>query len=427
MSSLRAQSLIIAIVLLGFGLRVHDLQAMPLRGDEAFSVLYWADLPVHVSISQIAPGEPHTPLVYAVGRLWRHFIGGIESVFALRYLSVLGNVLGAPAIFALGWRLSRRASVGLLAALTWALHPFEIWHSQEFRNYGYWAGMSVATLWLGVRLIDFRRGSDWYAYAFAAAFTTLTIYTEPFTTLAFAGFAAYEWRRDFRSLRRLLLLQAGIGLVLIGGFALVQVLPGFAASYPGLVQAFAPSDYITRFLPALVFGASVPLDQSRLGIVLALVVALAGCAVWRSSKRQFRFVALTGVLPLLLLGLVSSRYNLFHPRYVLSAVPAFLLAFALGSHAIAGGLKRYLRLNQGLGALLILSPWIAVALVTLNAYYNDPAHRRAPAWDELGRFLSTRVVEQDLVIQLAVESGLWLLLPGAGAGNGSASAFDAAG
>ncbi|MCY3832169.1 MAG: glycosyltransferase family 39 protein [Chloroflexi bacterium] len=403
MSSLRARSLIIAVVLLGFSLRVYDLQAMPLRGDEAFSVLYWADLPVVESLSQIAPGEPHTPLVYALARLWRHFIGGIDSVFALRYLSVLGNILGLPAIFALGWRLTGRARVGLLAALTWALHPFEIWHSQEFRNYGYWAGMSVTALWLGLRLIESRRLSDWLAYACVAVFSTLTIYTEPFTTLAFACFAVYEWRRDLRSLRRLLLLQAGIGLLLIAGFVAVQVLPGFAASYPGLAPAFAPSDYITRFLPALVFGTSVPLDQTHMGIVLSLALATAGLAVWRSSKRQFRFIALTGALPLLLLGLVSSRYNLFHPRYVLSAVPAFLLAIALGSHAIAGAARRFLGLNQGLGALLILSPWLAVALVTLNAYYHDPAYRRAPAWDELGSFLSSRVDEKDLVIQLAVD------------------------
>ena len=140
MSSLRLTLSIIVIVLLGFGLRVHDLQAVPLRGDEAFSVLYWANLPVSVSLTQIAHGEPHTPLVYGVARLWRHFVGGIDSVFSLRYLSVLGNVIGITAIFALGWRLSHKRSVGLLAALMWALHPFEIWHSQEFRNYGYWAG-----------------------------------------------------------------------------------------------------------------------------------------------------------------------------------------------------------------------------------------------------------------------------------------------
>ena len=50
-------------------------------------------------------------------------IGGIDSVFALRYLSVLGNSIGIAAMFALGWRLSQSRSCALLAALMWALHP----------------------------------------------------------------------------------------------------------------------------------------------------------------------------------------------------------------------------------------------------------------------------------------------------------------
>ena len=351
MTSLRLYAPLILIVLLGFGLRLKDLAAVPLRGDEAFSVLYWADLPVSVSLTQIAHGEPHTPLVYAVGRAWRHLIGGIDSVFALRCLSVFGNLIGLPAIFALAWRLSRRRRLGLLAALIWALHPFEIWHSQEFRNYGYWAGMSVATLWLGLRLIDRRRRLDWLLYAAAATFTTLTIYTEPFTTLALACFAVIEWRDDRRSLRRLLLLQAAIGLLLVAGFVLVQVLPGFASAYPGLVQAFAWSDYITRFLPALVFGLTLPLDPAPVGIALSLIAALAGAAVWRLSPRQFRFIALTALLPLLLLGLVSSRYNLFHPRYVLSAAPALMLLLALGSFEAARRLHRWLRLPVAWGRM----------------------------------------------------------------------------
>ena len=43
MSLLRHYSLLVIIILLGFRLRTHDLQAVPLRGDEAFSVLYWAE------------------------------------------------------------------------------------------------------------------------------------------------------------------------------------------------------------------------------------------------------------------------------------------------------------------------------------------------------------------------------------------------
>jgi len=403
MSSLRLFLPLILAILLGFFLRLHNLESVPLRGDEAFSVLYWADLPVGESLTRIAQGEPHTPLVYLVARIWRHIVGGIDSVFALRMLSVLGNTLGVSAMYALGARLSGVRSVGLLAAFLFALHPFEIWHSQEFRNYGYWAGMSATTLWLGLRLIERGRRADWILYAAAACFTTLTIYTEPFSLIALASFAIFERRRDPRFLRRLLLLQAGIGMLLVIGFALIQVLPGFATSYPGLVQAFSLTDYVTRFVPVLVLGTTIPFDMAALGCALSLVIAIASLMLLRSSKRQFRFVALTAVMPLLLLGLVSSHYNLFHPRYVLSAAPAFILALVLGSFGLAAQLRRFVRLRPGALALLVLSLWFALALATLDAHFNDPAFRRAPAWDELGSFLKSRVVETDLVIQLSVD------------------------
>ena len=217
MSLRRPYSLVVIAILLGFGLRIHDLDAVPLRGDEAFSVLYWADTPLHVSLGEIAQGEPHTPLVYVIGRLWNYIVGGIDSLFALRYLSVLGNILGVPAMVALAWRLCGRLEVALLAGLMWALHPFEIWHSQEFRNYAYWGGASATALWLGLRLIDKARQADWYLYAAAAGFAVLAIYTEWFTTFALMVFALWQRWRDWRFLRRLFAIQLGMAILLVAG------------------------------------------------------------------------------------------------------------------------------------------------------------------------------------------------------------------
>lgn len=403
MSALRRYSLVVVILWVGFGLRLHNLQAVPLRGDEAFSVLYWADTPLQISLSEIAPGEPHTPLVYAIGRLWNHLIGGIDSVFALRYLSVLGNLFGAPAMFALAWRLCGRLEVALLAGLMWALHPFAIWHSQEFRNYAYWGGASAVAMWLGLRLVDKPRQADWHLYAMVAGFAALTIYTEWFTTLALAAFALIQRWGSWRFLRRLFALQSGMAILLVAGLVLIQVRQGFIEYYPGLVQAFSVSDYIVRFVPHLGLGSTMPFDDSAVGMGLSLVMLFAGYLVYRKSRRAFSFAVLMAVVPLLLLGLVSQRYNLFHPRYVLSAVPGFILLLAVGSGQAARMLARHVRLDLGLLSLVVALPWFFFALLTLDAYFNNPFFRRAPAWDELGEFLNSRVEASDLVIQLAVD------------------------
>ena len=404
---------LILICLLAFLLRLHKLDAVPLRGDEAFSVQYWAGAPLSVSLGQIAQGEPHTPLVYVVARAWGWLIGGIDSVFALRMLSALGNVLGAAGICALGWRLTGRRGIGLLAALMWALHPYEIWHSHEFRNYGYWAGLSVVSLWLGLRLIERGRRVDWLLYAGVGGFAALTIYTEGFSTLAVTGLALlYRWR-DKRFLARLLALQAVMALLLAAGFALLAMRSGYAESYPGLQPAFTLPDYVRVFAPTLLLGSSIPLAGGALGA--ALTVWLVSCAaiVWRTWRRAIALLTLAAILPLLGLGIASQRWDLFHPRYVLSVAPALLLLLVCGSWAAARWLQGRAGASAYLLTLLLLSPWLALALHSLDGHYNNPAYRKAPAWDELGAFLNARASERDLVIQLAGDAAFGYYYRGA--------------
>lgn len=404
---------LILICLLGFALRLHKLDDVPLRGDEAFSVQYWADTPLAISLGEIAPGEPHTPLVYAVARAWRMIVGGVDSVFALRYLAALGNIIGAAGIWALGWRLTGERRIGLLAALLWALHPYEIWHSQEFRNYAWWAGLSVTSLWLGARLVERDTRGDWLAYALIGGGCALAIYTEPFSTLAVTGYALLQRRQDGRFLRRLLSLQALFAALLVFGFALLQVRSGYAATYPGLQPAFSLPEYVTVFVPTLTLGSSIPLNQAALGLAISLWLVVAAANVHRYQPSAFQLLALAAVLPLLGLGLASQFWDLFHPRYVLSVVPAILLLLVTGSFCLAKWLRTWLRLDANVLALVLLSPWFMLAALTLDAHFTNPSFRKAPAWDSLGAFLNDRVSERDLVIQLAGDAAFGYYYRGA--------------
>ncbi|MCZ2094913.1 MAG: glycosyltransferase family 39 protein [Anaerolineae bacterium] len=139
---------------LAFALRLYRLDALPLRGDEAFSVRYVAADP-RDTLRDLVRREPHPLGTFISFWAWKQAAG--DSEFAMRYLPLLGNLIGVAAVAQLGRRLLRSAPAGLIAAALWAVNPYLIWHAQDVRNYAIWAGLSPLALWLFLRAADWGR------------------------------------------------------------------------------------------------------------------------------------------------------------------------------------------------------------------------------------------------------------------------------
>ena len=395
---------LILIICLGFALRLHQLATVPLRGDEAFSALNWAGIPLRQSLTEIAALEPHPPLTYVLFRLWRLIIGGIDSPFTLRLLPVLGNVIGVSGAYALALRLSRKRLCGIAAAFIWAIHPYEIWHSQDFRNYAVWAGLSVTSLWLGLRLIDRPFKTNWLLHASLAVTGALMFYTEVFMSIALALVAICYKRSDRRFLSGFFLLQGIVVTLALAAFLVLQTKLLASGAYPGNLESLFIPDFLFRFLPVLTLGETVPGSPRWLWIALALAFALFTFIVAKGSRREVQFIAATVLVPFLLLGVLALRVNIFHPRYVLGTVPAFVLLISLGSARLAVWIAKGTGARQGYAMTLLMAPWFILSAWSLNTHYNDAAFRKSPAWEELGDFLNSRVTSDDLVIQLSADA-----------------------
>ncbi len=404
MSRLRVYALIILTVWLGFILRLHNLDSVPLRGDEAFSAMFWAEMPIHQSLAEIATIEPHPPLTYVIFHAWNLAIGGIESPFALRMLGVLGNLIGIAVMYDLTKRLTQNAFLGLVAGLMWATHPFEIWHSQDFRNYALWATLSLTTIWLGLRLITLRRRVDWLLYIFFAIISVFTFYTELLMLGALGLYVLITQRHRPKFLISFLGAQASIvGAVLVGFFILQGSLLT-SGGYGGNVEPFSAPDYLTRFLPTLVWGETIPAEFASIWIAVLLVCIIFYGSIFLYQRKLILLIFLLSIVPLLLLGMASLRISIFHPRYVMAIVPAFLLLLIVGSYFVAQKLNQFLKINSNIVTLILLSPWFIVAIITINNYHANPALRKAPAWNELTDFLNINVTSDDLVIQLSTDA-----------------------
>ncbi|MEW6580605.1 MAG: glycosyltransferase family 39 protein [Chloroflexota bacterium] len=119
------------VLLLGWALRTHDLDARSLWEDEGWTMLLSAG-PSLGDVVRTMAADQHPPLYFMIFRVWRNLTG--ESEFAGRYLGVLIGMIAVAAAFPLG-RALFGVQTGVLTALLLALADLHIDLSQEVRHY----------------------------------------------------------------------------------------------------------------------------------------------------------------------------------------------------------------------------------------------------------------------------------------------------
>ena len=389
---------LVVIILLGFGLRVYRLNVVPLRGDEAFTAQNWAGQPLSYSLTHIATIEPHPPLTYILFRGWGLLVG--TTPLAMRLLPALFNLLGVAALYTLGKRLGG-VWVGILAALLWAMHPFEIWHSQDARNYGVWAGLSAVTLWAGMRSLETRRRGDGLLFLTLAVVTANIFYTEIFSLMALGLYSVLVYWRSWRDYWPWLAVLVMAMISAVVSFLVLQGRLVGSGAYTGTIAGeMNPARLVTWFMPVLNFGDTLPISLVDVLWPFLLVGLGAGWYAWWGRSRKYALLLLfLALLPLLLIGLVSTRFNIFLPRYIISSVPAYIL--------VLSGLALLVRSRQRVvrwGAVALLVGWGGTAVYSLyNAYY-DPAYGKSEAWPSLTDYLRAHVAPDDMVIQLSIDA-----------------------
>ncbi len=153
-SAVSHRVLLFLILVIAAFLRFYRLDAQSFWNDEGNSARI-AERSLQL-ITEGAAGDIHPPLYYYLLHFWRGFFGSSE--FALRSLSA---VLGVSLIW-LTYLIARTifgANAGLLAALTAAINPFEVYYSQEARMY-----MLLAVIGAAATYVLLRRLTVWSSH-----------------------------------------------------------------------------------------------------------------------------------------------------------------------------------------------------------------------------------------------------------------------
>lgn len=365
----------LALVLLGaYALRLHRLDAVPLRGDEAFAAVHWTKTPFSADWMFLVEYEPN-PGAMIFYWAWAGFAG--ISEFALRMLPLLGGVLGVAMGAALTHRLTQSWRLAALVAVLWALNPFFVWHAQDARQYSLLTVLTPLNIYLLLRAIKSDERRLWLAYVF---FQTLTLYIysiEVFWVAAQGMYVLSLRRRDVA--RRVALAWAAMGALLIPLFVQMYYVT-VLREYTGTASGADLGQMFAHVVPTLLFG------EMRIAVIAGLLMALsiiAGVSLYGGRARALLLAWI--IVPALLFYAASTRTPLFNPRYIIALTPALLI----GTVITVDGLARRWHQRAGLYAAALVTVLSVISLAEIRAYfYDDPP--KARDWRGMTAYLEAR-------------------------------------
>jgi len=415
----------ILILFLALAVRVYALDGQSIWSDEGLSIQrtsqpFPAILANTITLDGIESRDTNPPLYFLSLRMWRLGLG--ESIFALRYLSVLVGVLSVALFYQLG-RLSFNRRVGVAAALVLALSPFHVWMSQEIRNYTLLIFLNLLSVYGLFRYaVEQGKAGSWRWLLLWGAAGVTGIYTHFFGALIFGyGALALIWLwagrlrreekwRPSRGLAIILIIVILISLpILWTGFSRFRVeqqidfvfVPiqhlvshALSAYSVGLIQTFVQP--LWRVLPA---------------VLLAIIGIIAGWIYTRQYRRRFTLWLILGylLLPFLFLFFLSTISPIYNgPRHLLTGLPPFLLLVATGlvlpwtipdaGEAVGQGQLVRVQPRIWQGIVVILGIWLVVSQAHwLRAQFTSDALIKDD-FRGLAAYLSQVAEEDDLII-----------------------------
>lgn len=258
-----------------------------------------------------------------------------ESIWSLRLPAVIFGVLGVPALYFCGRRItSQREAILAAALLTVSYH--HVWFSQNARGYTGLVFWTLQATWLFLRGIENRSAGIWSAYGVTLALGMYTHLTMGIVAAAHGlillGLFLEEWRRT-RTLpvRRVVIPLSGFvlaGLIALALYA--PILPQILQRTVGAPEPPMRSEWNSPgwLLQEMARG----LGAGRLGGLAAIVAGaallLAGViSFWRESLLKAGLLMMPGALTALALLLVNQ--NLW-PRFFFFCIGFAFLLLARG-------------------------------------------------------------------------------------------------
>ncbi|MCC7358833.1 MAG: glycosyltransferase family 39 protein [Anaerolineales bacterium] len=417
----RYRWLTVLLLLGGWALRLHALGAKSLWYDELRQVEV-AQRPLS-QMSDLLIIHAARPLDYGLTHFWLAGLGPVDTAnsraeFWLRYPAALWGLLALAAFLPLARRwlrpIGRHPAAPLAALALFALAPPAVQYSQELRPYALFLLLAVLSAYALDRAWTLGRTRDWFTLGALAVLGALTHFFFALFVAAQGVFVAVAVVAAAvrRQPRWGDLLRFGLGAAAGGAALFVAARPahlvlfaeqflGALAEAPvaGLVSDTGLSVPVTTVVNAdFIFNGVLPFFGGGVGWALAPFLALAalGLAAWaRQSPARAAWGALWLLLaPALVIVYLQFRQQFFALRYILFALPIYLLLVSAGLVTLAKWLER--RINVRANAAALLLGVLGLGLLQFGEVRHDYGVPKDD-WRRVGAFLIANVRPGDML------------------------------
>jgi len=367
----------VLVIILAAVLRLYHLGTESLWLDEGYSL---RDASSHYSLTDIRP------LYFRFLSFWMVF-GKSEAW--LRMPSAIFGILSVALLYILVNRLyGRRPAV--LASLLLAISPLHVNHSQEVRMYTLTTMLVIGEVLVFVRYFNLGKPTDLAACLLIAGIAFLVFPLTIIMLLPFNLLFLYQLRNTRKSLvwygSQAILVLVGIPFLP----AVLRSLCEFSEAWtwrlpkPGFADLlWVTRDFYLWRIPAK--HASVVLLTAVYAVFVLAVAVIGTVACYRKARWQTAVIILWLITPLVANALVSNLLaNIWLPRYVIYASPAYYILTALGLSAFK---------NIRILALLLIGV-LLLPVARLTSYYVKP-HR--PQWRETVAYIQSNLMPGDSI------------------------------
>ncbi len=364
----------VALLLLGFALRIHRLGDRAVWWDEGWSV--WMARHSLFAIAQETAHDVHPPLYFWLLHGWRRLLGDTE--FALRLLSAVFGTLGIAAAYLLGKVMSGR-TVGVLAALFLTVSRFHIVWSQEIRMYALAGLLALLAAWAAIRVWEageevplLKKVAIFSVYIIFTTAGLLTLYLYFPIPVAINIAFLWDWRHrkwKWRMVWGWMLAQTAVLIFII--LWLQYALRGFLSN--SSATPISVIDFLKIYWTVLVMGVPLNVDGFARFTLPVLAIFMGGTAVLlHQSRKKWRMArGLTLLLVGLLLPIAVVIYVTipkagayappFSPRYLVIFSGYFVILSAWGIKAIGKTIGNYQwGITAVLSSIILYVSWVGM-------------------------------------------------------------------